>query len=218
MRLSRNAVLLFVAVLGGATWSDELAHSQGGSGNPWTFPDFSASQIFQSPNYPPTKVYRSGASVRVETSAMTTLYVPDTKMVYTISQYPDGGRSCVAMKPDQASMIVPSPLEFLLGKDLKRTPLGTEVMEGHPSKVENVAATGPDGKIFISKVWEADDLKGIPVKIESQVPGGSKMIAAYRDIKLGTPDKSLFTPPANCTPSEKMWQDAGQKSSDRPPS
>ncbi len=60
-------------------------------------------------------------------------------------------------------------------------------------------------KRFESKVWEAQDLNGIPVKIESQLPQ-FKMTAIYRNIVPGTQDQALFTPPAKCTPYEKMWQ------------
>ncbi len=105
------------------------------------------------------------------------------------------------MRPDQAKML-PSPLELLQGTKVKRTPAGTETVEGHSCKVENVVVTRADGKTIESKVWEADDLKGVPVKIESQTEHG-KFIAVYRDIVLGTLDKALFTPPDKCTTLRK---------------
>jgi hypothetical protein len=78
-------------------------------------------------------------------------------------------------------------------------------MEGHSCKVENVVVTREDGQTIELKVWEAEDLKGVPVKIESQL-GSKKITAVYRDIVLGTPDKTLFIPPDKCTPFEKMGQ------------
>jgi hypothetical protein len=54
-------------------------------------------------------------------------------------------------------------------------------------------------------VWLADDLKGVPVKIESP-DTGMRMSAVYRDIVLGTPDRALFTPPIRCIPSNTMGQ------------
>jgi hypothetical protein len=89
---------------------------------------------------------------------------------------------------------------------VERTPAGKEVVEGHSCKVENVVVTRPDGKIIHAKVWEAEDLKGVPVKIEAQMTEEAKFSALYRDIVLATPDKALFTPPDKCTPYEKMGQ------------
>lgn len=173
---------------------------------PWDFPDLSATQVVQTGKFDrPMKIYRSGSNIRVErNAAWSTLYVPATGKIYNLTTYPDGSHQCVVMRPDQARMM-PSPLELLNGTKVKRTPAGTEVVEGHTCKVENVVVTRADGKTVESKVWEAEDLKGVPVKIESQLPPRT-VTAVYRDIVLGTPDKTLFTPPDKCTPFEKMGQ------------
>ena len=156
------------------------------------------------------KVYRSGSSVRVERSgAMSTLYVPAQSKVYNFTFYPDHSRQCVSMKPEQAKML-PSPLELLQGRVVKRTPADDEVVEGHPCKVENVIVARPDGKTVESRVWEAADLKGIPVKIESYLEGIT-LRAVYHDIVIGAPDEDLFTVPEKCTPFEKMGQVAEMK-------
>ena len=172
----------------------------------WDFPDFSAKQVFQSKKVDlSSKVYRSGSSVRVERSdALSTLYQPSNGKVYNFTTYPDNSHQCVVMKPQQARML-PSPLELLQGSSVKRTSVGTDVVEGHACKVESVVATTPDGKTVESKVWEADDLKGIPVKIESRI-GDVTLTAVYRDISIGAPDQALFTIPEKCTPFEKMGQ------------
>jgi hypothetical protein len=177
----------------------------------WSFPDFSATQVLESRKANISmKVYRSGESVRVERSgALSTLYVPSSSRVYNLTTYPDHSHQCVVMKPEQAKML-PSPLELLQGSDLKRTAAGTEVVEGHPCKIENVVVTRPDGKTIESKVWEAQDLNGIPVKIESHI-GEITLSAIYRDISTETPDENLFTIPEKCTPFEKMGQVVEQK-------
>jgi hypothetical protein len=173
---------------------------------PWDFPDLSATQVVQTGKFDmPMKVWRSGSSVRVETTAaISTLWVPASRKVYNLTTYPDGSHQCVVMRPDQARMM-PSPLELLNGTEVKRTPAGTEVVEGHTCKVENVVVTRADGKTIESKVWEAEDLKGVPVKIESHI-GERTLTAVYRDIVVGAPDKALFIPPDKCTPFEKMGQ------------
>ena len=165
--------------------SGTLAHAQ----DALSFPDFSATQVLESRKADVSmKVYHSGDSVRIERS---------------------GAISTVGMKPEQARML-PSPLELLQGSHLERTALGTEVVEGHPCKIENVVVKRPDGKTIESKVWEAQDLRGIPVKIESHI-GELTLSAVYRDIAMGTPDQNLFTVPEECTPFENMWQAVEQK-------
>jgi len=196
-------VTITVLVLASGT----LAHAQ----DALSFPDFSATQVLESRKADVSmKVYRSGDSVRVERSgAMSTLYMPSESKVYNLTTYPDHSRQCVVMKPEQARML-PSPLELLQGSDLKRTTVGTEVVEGHPCKIENVVVKRPDGKTIESKVWEAQDLKGIPVKIESHI-GELTLSAVYRDISIETPDQNLFSIPEKCKPFEKMGQVVEQK-------
>jgi hypothetical protein len=200
MRLS-GSVGKIAAVMALA-WSATLMRAQNDV-VPWDFPDFSATQVLLANVDIPMKVYRSGTSVRMERSgAWSTLYTPFK--IYNLTSYPDGSRQCVVMRPGQVKML-PSPLELLNGIKVERTPAGTEVVEGHPCKIEKVVVTRPDGRTVESTVWEAQDLKGLPVKIESQLPP-HKYKAVYRDIVLGTPDKGLFTPPDKCTPYEKMGQ------------
>jgi hypothetical protein len=179
-----------------------IGHAQ----DAWRFPDFAATQVFESRKADMSmKVYRSGTSVRVErTATLSTLYVPASSKVYSFTIYPDHSRTCVAMKPEQATML-PSPLELLQGKILKRKAAGSEVVEGHTSRVEEISVARPDGKVIESKVWEAEDLKGIPVKIESHLDEVT-LTAVYRDIVIGTPDAVLFSVPDRCIPFEKMGQ------------
>jgi len=176
----------------------------------WSFPDFSATQVFESSKFNMSmKVYYSGSSLRLERNpAISTLYMPSESKVYNLTTYPDHSHQCVAMKPEQAKML-PSPLELLQGVQVKRTPAGTEVVEGHTCKVENVVVKRPDGKTIESKVWEAQDLKGIPVKIESHI-GEITLAAVYRNISLEK-NQEMFTVPEKCTPFEKMGQVAERK-------
>lgn len=170
------------------------------------FPDFSATQSFESRKASMSmKVYHSGSSVRVERSAaFSTLYVPSASKVYNLTTYPDQSHQCVVMKPEQAKML-PSPLELLQGANLKRTSVGAENLDGHPCNIENVVVTRADGSTITSRVWEAQDLKGVPIRIESRI-GDITLSATYRDISFDTSSKDLFSTPETCTPLEKMGQ------------
>jgi hypothetical protein len=187
--------------------SGAFAHGQ----DALNFPDFSATQVFESRKaIMAMKVYLSGDSVRVDRSAaLSTVYMPSKSKVYNLTTYPDHSHQCVVMKPEEAKML-PSPLELLHGSNVKRTAAGTEVVEGHPCTVEKVVVTRPDGNTVESKVWEAQDLKGVPVKIESHI-GEVTLSAFYHDISLGRPDHALFTIPEKCTPLEKMGQVVEEK-------
>jgi len=195
------------AIIAFALLSGTFIHAQSAR----EFPDFSATQVFQSRKADMSmKVYLTGSSVRVERSAsISTLYVPSQSKVYNFTTYPDNSHQCVVMKPDQAKMM-PSPLELIQGTDLHRTPAGTEVVEGHPCTVEKIVVTRPDGQKIESTVWEAQDLKGVPIKIDSHL-GEITLSAVYRDISVGTPDQTLFLIPEKCTPFEKMGQVVEQK-------
>lgn len=177
-----------------------------------SYPDFSATQVFNSGKVEmPMKIHRAGTSVYVErTATMSTLYATSDTTIYNFTTYPDHSHQCVAMKPEQARMI-PSPLEMIQGKIVKRTSMGTEEMESHPTQVELVEVMGIDGKTIESKVWWAADLQGIPVRIESHLDNNVNLNAVYREIKIAAPDPALFATPEKCTPFEKMWQVAEAK-------
>jgi hypothetical protein len=203
MRISRTiGKVAAVAILA----SSAIAVRAQDSKDPWKFPDFSAIELMGPERRPtPAKVYWSGTSLRVDiTPALANLYLSAMGKIYKLVVYPDKTQGCIVMRTDQAKM-VPHPLEFLQGAKVKRTPVGTETVEGHSCKVENVVVTRADGKTIESKVWEADDLNGVPVKIEAKTELG-KFMAVYRDIVLATQDKALFIPPDKCTPYEKMGQ------------
>ena len=175
-----------------------FVHAQG-SGRSLNLPDFSATQ--EMGNMAPGKVYRSGPNFRAEPlPGLVVIYLAASNRVYNL--YSRG--NCIEMPPEK-STIVPTPLQLMIGTKVERTPGGTEVVDGHSCRVENVVVTTADGKTTHSKVWKAEDLKGAPVKIESQTEQG-RVMATYRDIVLGTPDPELFKPPSKCIPYDKMYQ------------
>ena len=181
------------------------AHTQSGASG-WDIPEFTATQIISTTKYEISmQVYRANAAVRAQyTPALARLLMPGAGKVYNLTVNPGGGQTCVASSPD-SGMGLPNLLELLYGAQFKRTPVGKEVVEGHETTVENVVATRPDGKTIEFKAWVAADLKGIPVKLESQHTG-MRVTAVYRDIVFRSPDAALFAIPARCIPLDKMGQ------------
>ena len=57
------------------------------------------------------------------------------------------------------------------------------------------------------KLWEAEDLRGFPVKIEAEVNGRPLRPLHYSDVSFEPPDPKLFHHPAKCTEGPQ----AGQK-------
>jgi hypothetical protein len=204
MPVSRVARLAAVALT--LASSTLISHAQSAA---WKLPDYSAMQSMG--NLPPGKVYQSGSNVHAEPApGLVTIYQSAKNKVYNV--YARG--YCIEMPAEKA--LTPNPLQLLFGAKVDRTPMGNAVVDGHPSKVEKVVVTGADGKTTESKVWEAEDLQGIPVKIESQTAHGPLM-AVYNDIVLAKPDPALFTLPDKCIPIEKMGEVAKGQGFGPPP-
>ena len=90
-----------------------------------------------------------------------------------------------------------NPFAQAEGASIDRSPAGTDTVDGHACKVENMTVTPKSGQPVKMKVWEAEDLKGFPIKIEMQLARGPFTLQ-YKDISFAAPDPSLFTHPDNC--------------------
>lgn len=184
----------------------------------FNFPDFTAVQKIATRGGPKAllmKVYVSGSTVRVEQSPkVINLFVTSTGKVYKIVTNPDKTTSCVSMGRDQHGFMT-SPMEMLQGVKVERTPAGTDDVDGHKTKIEDVVVTRADGKAMKSQVWEADEFQGVPIKIVSEIMPDAKagpdaksfkIAALYGDIKFEKVDPALLTPPDNCVPIEKTFK------------
>jgi hypothetical protein len=181
-------------------------------------PDFSATEVKTGTAW---KVHRSGSKLRVEPSSATaTIYVPDQDKVYNLFISPQK-TTCVVLKTAQ-SHAMPSPLKLAYGPNTIRSAAAAkEVVDGHTCTVLDAITTLPDGNKIKSRIWEADDLKGVPLRIDLYSDRGTTT-TTYRDVVVGTPDPSLFKVPAKCTPHEKTYEMApeskqlsGKKPSDQ---
>ena len=188
---SRLILLIALVLLAGA------AHAQ----DAWGLPDFSATQISQAPasvtQMGPLRIYKSGLRYRTEREpGQAVIWVPASGKVYNLLQ---NGATCMEL-PLKNAPLMSSPLQLPADTKIERKVVGNETLEGHHCTVEDVTLTTPDGKTMQAKVWAATDLKGFPVRIEAL--GSPTFI--FRDIKLETPDATMFQPPGKCPALEKI--------------
>ncbi|HUN73515.1 MAG TPA: hypothetical protein VMU40_03270 [Steroidobacteraceae bacterium] len=89
------------------------------------------------------------------------------------------------------------PNPFTMSGDVKRQEVGTETVDGHPTKVELITLTTHSGPMTM-KAWRATDLQGFPVRLEIPMPNGGTMREELTDVNLSPPPSSMFAPPSNC--------------------
>lgn len=174
----------------------------------WKLPDFTATEHLQTRGrgVPPSKIYRSGTKFRIEFApGLATIYRPDDDLAYNLFHTDTPHPVCIQMKTRQVTMI-PSPMQLISGARVKRTEVGAEQFEGHKCRVETVVVDAADGKTVSLKVWEAEDLRDVPVKISVKTTLGEGMVAVYRDIKFEGVSPELFHPALKCVPVENAGQ------------
>ena len=136
------------------------------------------------------KIYRSGDKMRTSMPTGSGYMLMD--MTQHINYMVMNDTMCMQMPTQQGR---PNP--FTAKGTVERSPAGTDTVDGHACKVENVTVTPENGQPQKMKVWEAEDLKGFPIKVEMQTNHGPVTIQ-YKDISFAEPAASLFTHPENC--------------------
>jgi outer membrane lipoprotein-sorting protein len=136
------------------------------------------------------KIYRSGDKMRTSMGAMGYVVMDLTQHTNYMVM---GSGMCMQMPTTRQQ----NPFAQASDATIDRSPAGTDTVDGHSCKVENLTVTGQSGKVVKMKVWEADDLKGFPIKVEIQSDKGP-ITVQYKDISFDTPPASMFTHPDNC--------------------
>lgn len=183
--------------------------AQDDKGTAWgDLPDFTATEIRGSMRW---KIEHSGSKLRVDpSSAGATIWAPEEDKVYNLLILPEK-TTCVVMKTAEAKMMR-SPVQLVYGPNTTRTPTAAkEVVDGHTCTVLDGYTISPDGNKFNSKIWAADDLKGIPLRIDIYTDRAI-VTATYHDVVVGAPDPALFKLPTKCIPPEKTYQVAPKSS------
>jgi ankyrin repeat protein len=136
----------------------------------------------------------TNAIKRAGMDAMVEICVPDKKKMYVI--FPNAKTTCEMDLPPEIHPPQPGDLK------VEREAAGTEVIDGHrclKSKITIVekrpGAEGQEEKME-GMLWEAEDLKGFPIKTEVHFGGMFRSTQVFTDVKLAEPNQSLFAPPA----------------------
>jgi len=70
------------------------------------------------------------------------------------------------------------------------------VVDGHSCKVYEQRAIFLDGHIEITRQFRAEDLEGLPLRIDCEsAEGGARITTERRDVSLGVPTDSFVVPP-----------------------
>ena len=81
---------------------------------------------------------------------------------------------------------------------LDRQAVGTEMLEGHPCTKYRVTLTDAAGQKQEAFTWNASDLKGFPVQIQTS-DGEHMIILRFRNPSMGAPSQTLFSVPSGYT-------------------
>lgn len=110
---------------------------------------------------------------------------PDKKLSYM--QYP--GLKSYAEIPQREE----SNTETAKKSTAEKTKLGEETLAGYACTKHRVVVTDEQGKTYEATTWNARDLRGFPIVIETSQKG-SKVTLLFSDVKFGNPPSSAFEP------------------------
>lgn len=110
---------------------------------------------------------------------------PDKKLSYV--QYP--GLKAYAETPLREEH---SP-ESVKKSKVERTKLGEENLAGHACIKHQVVVTDEQGKTHEGTTWNAKELRGFPIVIETSLKT-TKLTLLFSDVKFGNPPSATFEP------------------------
>jgi hypothetical protein len=107
------------------------------------------------------------------------------------------------------------------GRKIEAAVTGKETLDGHDCQIEEVTVSGADLPLPMRlRLWEAEDLKGFPIKVQV-LNGTGKITIQYKNVILGPTDPSLFMIPKQCTGGlpqpEKKATPSGKALQNNPP-
>ncbi len=91
------------------------------------------------------------------------------------------------------------------GPKVEKTKVGSEVIDGHPTDKYRVRITNSDGKVSEGFIWNAKDLDGMTIRMETE-NDDFKMTTELKNIVLKKPAASLFEVPADYTEAKDFME------------
>lgn len=182
-----------------------------------SFPEFSALMVGSimeiGDGSVESHIYRSGKLMRMEGLESRGYMITD---LTTLDTY---GVSTGLCMHDTHPFFRASPFAAVRpGYKVQRVPVGTEIVDGHSSKVEDVTVSSAEsGAPLKMRFWEAEDLQGFPVRIDFQRADGRHSTIRYKNVVLGPQDQTLFIHPKSCgslptsSPTKKHRSSARKK-------
>jgi hypothetical protein len=150
-------------------------------------------------------IYRSGNLIRMEANEGHSYQITDLAKQETHGMAKSG---CLRYK----SPYVRSYPFMFAGPENKYevVAVGKETVDGHVCQIEELTISSPKFHSPVKiKLWEAEDLQGFPVKIETRM----HRIIRYSNVVLGPQDPTLFIFPNECQNQEET---IGKGASPRP--
>jgi hypothetical protein len=182
--------------------------------NPFdAFPSFSATLNGGIGRDHDRKLYRSENLMRMDFDD--SYRITDLKKRTTLGI--NGGKCVKLAIPDAGSYPFSAYHDFNVQRSLTQQ---RETVDGHVCTIENVTFKPKDERPIViqMKLWEAEDLKGFPVKIEVDTGHDRKFTVNYSNVSLTPPDPALFKSPARCTTVDPgSWKDASIVNNPGPP-
>lgn len=174
--------------------------------NPFdAFQQFSARLSGGQMKWDKMKIYRSGNQMRADWDNLREIRISDLSKRggWYVRHWVNRPQKCGTM---ELMDIAAYPFFAYTASDFKveRVPAQEgaekETIDGHPTKVENYTVKQKDGGALVAnvKLWEAEDLKGFPIRMEINPPATNKFTLNYTDVSLEPPDPNLFRLPALC--------------------
>jgi hypothetical protein len=97
---------------------------------------------------------------------------------------------------------MPLPKEDSEGSEkapkITNTTLCKETVDGHPCTKNNVVITDSAGQSTEAITWDASDLQGLPIQIQTQ-EGETTSVVRFKQIQLSPPPADSFEPPSGFT-------------------
>jgi hypothetical protein len=199
MRKKRTVVLALTAILACIVMAANL----------WSAPpdNFTATMVMGGMSMPMAKM---GQKTRVETQMMQnliTINLLDQKKTIMISP----GNKSYFEQPMQKDK-TPNTMDPNVVVEKKK--LGSETIDGHPCIKYDAVVYFKDrpAEKYKTVVWEAQDLGGLPIRNEMDMPEGKKMggsgkiVTEMKNIKVGAAQASMFEVPRDYKKAGSMQE------------